>query len=105
MTHQNEPVTEFWNIGNLNPAAALNRSTQQGLQNSGLDMQPLGGTNTQRYMWADSFSAPGVRLDDILANDGGMEDDLDWQDWNQNISGLDMGFMQSQAPGPDQPWP
>ncbi|OAA80327.1 Transcription factor [Akanthomyces lecanii RCEF 1005] len=105
MPHHNEPVTDFWDIGNMNPAAALNRSAQQELQNSGLDMQPLGGTNTQPHLWADTFSAPGVRLDDILANGGEIENDFDWQDWDQSISGLEMGSTQSQPPGPDQPWP
>ncbi|KAJ3488117.1 hypothetical protein NLG97_g6262 [Lecanicillium saksenae] len=105
MNQNNVPVSEFWDITNMSPAAGgLDMATQQALQNPGLGLQPAKDASGQPLLWADPFTAGGIKLDDVLADDAEMGEDFNWQDWSQSIRGLELGAAQPQPQNPNQRW-
>ncbi|KAF1737516.1 Bikaverin cluster transcription factor bik5 [Beauveria bassiana] len=106
MAQNNVPMADFWDISNLDPAAAnVNLTTQQALKDPVLGIQTPKDDSGQPLLWADPFSTAGIKLDDVLADDAEMGDDFNWQDWSQSIRGLELGASQSQPLNPNQCWP
>lgn len=106
MSQNNMPVSEFWDVTNMNPplAEGLDLSTQQVLQNPGVGLQPTKDGGGQPLLWADPFSTAGIKLDDVLADDAEMGEDFNWQDWSQSIRGLELGAAQTQPSNSNQRW-
>ncbi|TQV96344.1 fungal specific transcription factor domain-containing protein [Cordyceps javanica] len=106
MSQHNVPMADFWDMSNLDQAAAnANLSTQQTLQNPVLGMQTPKDASGQPLLWADPFSTAGIKLDDVLADDAEMGEDFNWQDWSQSIRGLELGAAQPQPSNSNQRWP
>ncbi|KFA64454.1 hypothetical protein S40285_01095 [Stachybotrys chlorohalonatus IBT 40285] len=59
--------------------------------------QPPKDDHVPPYLWPDSFTAMGDDLDNGAAEDMDMlGDGFNWQDWSQNIRGLEMDNTQGQ---------
>lgn len=109
MAQNNIPISDFWDITNLNENPSVCLPAEHNLQNplQGMQLPKDGNVNAQPLLWTDPFSISGVRFGDVLGDDAEMGEDFNWQDWSQSIRGLEMGATQPQPPNPNlnQRWP
>lgn len=78
----------------IGPMVQPNVLRQQALA---LQTQPPKDDHLPPYLWSDPFTSMNTKFDDIGGEDTDMlGEEFDWQDWSQNIRGLEMEATQAQ---------